>query len=271
MDIHDSFIRICIGIISLSLCSCDMWDVHPYDTNTDGPSGINATNIDIISRACADCDTLRIVFTGDTQGWLDDTEDLVADVNKRDSIDFLIHVGDLTNYGQTHEFEWQRDLLNHLNVPYVCLIGNHDCLGTGNDVFKWMYGDFNFSFIAGDIKFVCLNTNAMEYDYSNPIPDFDFMVRECTADSADFSRTIICMHARPGAEQFNNNVSEPFRHYCEQFPGLLFCVAGHEHSPKVIQPFPDGPLYYITANADRRSYYLFTITPEGYSYETIQY
>jgi len=34
--------------------------------------------------------------------------------------------------------------------------------------------------IAGDVKFVCLNTNALEYDYSEPVPDFTFMENELT-------------------------------------------------------------------------------------------
>jgi len=258
-------------IFTLIISSCDLWDAHPFDADVSEPSGINATNIELISNACAGHDTLHIAFTGDTQGWLDDTEDLVADVNSRDSIDFLIHLGDLTNYGETQEFVWQRKLLSRLHVPYVCLIGNHDCLGTGEEVYKWMYGDFNFSFIASDIKFVCLNTNAMEYDYSNPVPDFGFIEQEWIADSASFSRTVICMHARPGTEQFNNNVAVPFHDYCKRFPNLLFCTAGHEHVPQVVDPYHDGVLYYITANAARRSYYLFTITPQGYTYETIQY
>ena len=46
------------------------------------------------------------------------------------------------------------------DVPYVGLIGNHDCLGTGEETFRIVFGDPNFSFIAGRIKFVCLNTNA---------------------------------------------------------------------------------------------------------------
>ena len=51
--------------------------------------------------------------------------------------------------------------MNGLHVPYVALIGNHDCLGTGAETYKAVFGPTNFSFIAGDVKFVCLNTNAL--------------------------------------------------------------------------------------------------------------
>lgn len=70
--------------------------------------------------------------------------------------------------------------MNKLNVPYVTLIGNHDVLGNGKAVFEEIFGTDNFSFIAGKTKFVCLNTNALEYDYSHPVPDFNFLNSEMT-------------------------------------------------------------------------------------------
>ena len=41
-----------------------------------------------------------------------------------------------------------------------------------------IYGDPNFAFTAGNVRFICLNTNAMEYDYSEPVPDFNFIENE---------------------------------------------------------------------------------------------
>ena len=118
-----------------------------------------------------------------------------------------MHGGDLTDCGTTKEYIWQRDRLARLKVPYVALIGNHDFLGTGNETYSVMYGKMDFSFIAGRIKFVCLNTNATEYDYLAAVPNLDYMEEQHTADSALFDRSVVCMHARPYCEQFNNNVA----------------------------------------------------------------
>lgn len=49
-------------------------------------------------KACAEKDTIRFVFTGDTQRWYDETE-ISKHVNQLDSDDFVIHGGDLTNFG----------------------------------------------------------------------------------------------------------------------------------------------------------------------------
>ncbi len=102
----------------------------------------------------------------DSHQWLDDLKSEVNDINRRsDSLDFVIHCGDLTDFGATREFQLNRDHLQKLKIPFVALLGNHDCLGTGNQAYQKIFGDPDFSFIAGRVKFVCLNTNAIEFDY----------------------------------------------------------------------------------------------------------
>ena len=208
----------------------------------------------------------------DTHQWLDDLKKEVNDINRRkDSIDFVLHCGDVTDFGATQEFQWTRDRLQKLKMPFVVLLGNHDCLGTGNQTYEVVFGKPDFSFIAGRVKFVCLNTNAIEYDYSRPVPNFDFMEEQCKADSADFDRTVICMHAAPYSEQFNNNVAKVFNYYTHQFPGLMFCLYGHGHHTKQTDMYGDGTMYYEICNAPKHQYYIFTITPKGYRYEIIDY
>mgnify|MGYP003539849089 CR=1 FL=1 len=141
---------------------------------------------------------------------------------------------------------------------------------TGNEAYAKMYGNNDFSFVAGRTKIVCLNTNAIEYDYSEPIPDFDFMEREAIADTTVFDRTIVCMHAAPFSEQFNNNVVKPFNYYITQFPGLLFCMYGHGHHTEEHDFFGNGVIYYEVASASKREYRIFVITPKGYSNEVVR-
>ena len=159
----------------LFLSGCGMIDYHPYDVRISGETEVNAHNMERIESNCQGKTTIRFVTMGDSQRWYDETEDFVKAINQRNDIDFVIHGGDMSDFGLTKEFLWQRDIMNGLHVPYVALIGNHDCLGTGAETYKAVFGPTNFSFIAGNVKFVCLNTNALEYDYSEPVPDFTFM------------------------------------------------------------------------------------------------
>ena len=61
----------------------------------------------------------KFVTMGDSQRWYDETLDFVGEINKRDDIDFVIHGGDMSDFGVTDEFLWQRDIMNKLHVPYV--------------------------------------------------------------------------------------------------------------------------------------------------------
>jgi len=259
-------------LVTLLLSSCDdVFDTHPYDVNFKGESGINAKQMEIIENAFADRDTLRVAFISDTHGWYTDARAEVDDLNARTDVDFVIHCGDLTEAGMSKEFERTRDILSKLCYPYVALIGNHDFLGTGNQTYEAMYGDMDFSFIAGRIKFVCLNTNATEYDYIAAVPNLDFMEEEFTSDSTRFDRTVIVMHAPPYSDQFNNNVCKAFRRYLDFFPGLMCCVYGHNHNDNVEEIYGDGLIFYGIDCAEHRNYRIMTITPDGYEMEQIYY
>ena len=133
------------------LSGCGMIDYHPYDVRISGETEVNAHNIERIEANCQGKTTIRFVTMGDSQRWYDETEDFVKEINKRNDIDFVIHGGDMSDFGLTKEFLWQRDIMNGLNVPYVTLIGNHDCLGTGAETYKAVFGPTNFSFIAGSV------------------------------------------------------------------------------------------------------------------------
>ena len=129
----------------------------------------------------------------------------------------------------------------------------------------------NFSFIVSRIKFICLNTNATEYDYLAAVPDFDYMETEFTRDSTRFDRTVLIMHAPPYSDQFNNNVCKAFRRYLDFFPGLMCCIYGHNHKDKVEAFYNDDLLFYGIDCAQHRNYRIMTITPEGYEMEQIYY
>ena len=119
-----------LGACALLLTACDIIDYHPYDTRTSGPHHLNASNIQRIEELYAGRDSVRFVLISDTQRWYDETREAVKSINARGDIDFVLHCGDISDFGVTREFELQRDILCKLNVPFVVLLGNHDCLGT---------------------------------------------------------------------------------------------------------------------------------------------
>lgn len=213
--------------ITILFVGCDAFEYHPYDGRVRGETGINAKNIARIEQACAGKETIRYIWMGDTQGWYSDTERFVKAVNARNDIDFVIHGGDVADYGMTKEFLDMRDIMNKLIVPYVVVIGNHDCLGTGREVFQKVFGETNFSFLAGNVKFIGLETSVLGIDYSIPIPDFQFLENELNKVDASWKKTVVGIHAPPYDGEFNNNVAFVFHRFLQLFPSLQFCTYAH--------------------------------------------
>lgn len=257
-----------LGAMSLLSTGCQA-EYHPYNTRIDGECGINAKNTARIEQACADKRTIRFAVISDTQRWYDETRDAVRALNARDDLDFVLHTGDMADFGMTAEFERQRDILGGLDVPYVCIIGNHDCLGNGKIVFRKIFGDFDFAFTAGNVRFVCVNTNALEFDHSVTGPNFPFIEEELRHFPAEAEKTVFVMHTSPDSEQSDPGLGNIFQQHIKQFPALQFCVHGHGHHFTVNDIFGDGVLYYECDAISQRSYLLFTLNDEGYAYERI--
>lgn len=251
--------------LGLLVTSCELFEYNPYDTRYSNDTGINQTNISRIESLTGNSDTLRFVLMGDTQRYYDETKAFVNHVNQRTDIDFVIHGGDITDFGTTKEFEWVHDLMKRLTVPYVALIGNHDVLGHGKDVYREVYGPFNFSFVVKRTRFVCLNTNALEFDYATPVPDFGYM-RQFIGGAGDADQTIVVMHAPPYDDQFNNNSAPMFNAILEAYPNLRFCLHAHQHVLKQTDFFGNGIMYYGCDDLSGRNYLVFTVTRDRYSY-----
>lgn len=260
-----------ILFLPLLFYGCDMFDYHPYDGRLNGELDMNRKNIVKIEEKMSGKTSFKFAFVSDTQRWYDDTEGFVKNINGRNDIDFVVHGGDVTDFGVTKEFLWQRDILNKLNVPYVVVIGNHDFLANGQRIFQKVFGDNDFAFMAGNVKFVCINTNALELDYSHPVPDFQFIRGELDKTDKEHEKTIFLMHARPFSEQFNNNVADLFEDELLKFPSLQFCLSGHSHNLFIEDIFEDGLIYYGVPAINKRQYFIFTIKEEGYEYELVEF
>lgn len=288
--------------------SCDYYRYHPYEGRIEGATHLTKTNLKALDRLQLG-GKYRFAFISDTQRWYDETDEVVSDINRRGDIDFVIHGGDLTDFGVTDEFVWMRDCLSSLKMPWLTIIGNHDFLGHGEHIYKEIFGDYNYAFTVGHTRFEMLNTVALELDYSTPVPDFTFLEKEIHyLDNVNalypdsINRTICVMHSRPGDEQFNNNVLLPFERYLQLFPGMeqsnptsslsghgfmpnlnpktqsngkrlpSFCLNGHNHRIETLEPYDDGILFYGVCEIKDRSYYVITINEdESYEMEVVNF
>jgi len=277
-----------LTVITVVLSGCDNFESSPYAAKITGNRNTLATSLATLSQREPGL-SLRFAFITDTHDAIDEINAAIDIIRSRGNIDFIIHGGDMTDLGLPKEFMWCRDAMEKSELPFVTVIGNHDCLGNGEDSYEWIFGPKNYSFDVAGVHFVCLNTIALEYDYSEPVPDLNFILKDAESVAktnqehpGSITHTVIVMHSRPFDEQFNNNVATPFLYYLQQYPGMktedgddsytkAFCLCGHNHNFQVTDLYDAGLLFYQGDNIAKRSFMIFTIDEDGYEMEKVEF
>ena len=183
-----------ITIISFTSCK-DTFEYSPYAIDFDEEnSNVNQKSINrIVKNTKTENDTIRIIFTGDTHRAFDEFDNFVTKANSIDysnPIDFVIHQGDISDFGLPKLYLWGNSYLLKLNVAYLVVLGNHGLVGNGGDSYKKMFGEYNFSFIYGDIKFIFINTNGLESGFKGDVPDINWLDSQLKPNST-FKRAIV--------------------------------------------------------------------------------
>lgn len=307
-----------LPIVSLLLLSsCEMFHFHPYEEVIGCLSGLTELNKTKIENMSKMKDTLRIAFISDTQRYYDDTRSAINYINSLPGVDFMLHGGDLTDFGAADEYKWMYRELERINIPYLTVIGNHDFIGTGEKNYQTIYGAFNYSLNAGHLHLLCLNTASWKLESSLPVPDLGFIeddlasvnfINQNQPDS--LTHTIVMMHMSPGDSFFNNSQVSILQHYLSQFPGMGddsevftldlldqvsnnvsssgqlsledrdsllgthtrgFCLNGHNHSHRLSCSMGDKNLFFQVPDVHSRQLYIFTIHPQGYYYESVDF
>lgn len=277
-----------LTVITVVLSGCDNFESSPYAAKITGNRNTLASSLATLSQREPGL-PLRFAFITDTHDAIDEINTAIDIIRSRGNIDFIIHGGDMTDLGLPKEFMWCRDAMEKSELPFVTVIGNHDCLGNGEDSYEWIFGPKNYSFDVAGVHFVCLNTIALEYDYSEPVPDLNFILKDAESVAktnkehpGSITHTVIVMHSRPFDEQFNNNVAAPFLYYLQQYPGMktedgddsytkAFCLCGHNHNFQVTDLYDAGLLFYQGDNIAKRSFMIFTIDEDGYEMEKVEF
>jgi 3',5'-cyclic-AMP phosphodiesterase len=243
-------------IVLLLAAACDSFEYSPNQLfNSSAPRNLNKANLDKLATSSLNDDTVTIAFVGDSQRFYDEVEDFVNRVNEIESVDFVLLAGDITDFGLLNEYEWIYESLRKLRTPFLGVIGNHDVIANGEEVFTRMFGPLNYTFVYDSIKFVVHNTNSREY-VSNAIPDIDWLRSELTAEGADPVEYFVAVsHVPPTNVDFNRDLVEPYSQLFASTPGFLVSLHAHIHEHTDEYPFNDG-VRYITSFAFNQRHFL---------------
>lgn len=257
----------------LLLTSCDYFDFSPYQVNLkEEQRNLNKKNLDrIAALKLQPQDTLRFALISDNQRFYDELEDVVKAINNYSNqekpINFTINCGDLTDFGLQEEYIWQSDRIQKLKMPYLAVIGNHDCVANGVKIYEAMYGPMDFSFEVAGNKFIALNTNGLEFDY--PVPDMDYL-RAAINGSSEFQNTFVLSHVPPFDRDFNSDLTSEYAHIMHSNQ-VAYSIHGHQHSFRFGQPFNDGQNYLVVDTIQNRNFIVVTVIGKQVSFERIKF
>ncbi|UPL49013.1 metallophosphoesterase family protein [Hymenobacter sublimis] len=244
---------------ALLLGGCELLEFSPNDhRSSDEQQDLTAKNLARLAQTPLPAgDTLRFVFTGDSQRFYDEAEDLVKSVNQQAGIQFMLIAGDISDFGFGREMRWVDDHLRKLKIPYLTVIGNHDSVGNGRKAYEKIFGPLNYSFIYADTKFILTDTNGREYNFDGKIPNMPWVNQELRDTST--RRHVIISHIPPQDEDFDPAVREAYVTALRNDPRLAFEMNGHRHDFSIGEPFNDGVTYINSYGFEKRQYLIVTV------------
>jgi alkaline phosphatase len=96
----------------------------------------------------------------------------VQDINAYDPpVDFVVHLGDITDYGRPAEFAAARSILDSLCCPLYSVIGNHEVFDEKSKDGWRLFAEMdstNYAFDYGGFHFIVVDCTPEQYD-SQPI------------------------------------------------------------------------------------------------------
>ncbi len=258
-------------LLTLSLSSCEnLFEYNPNEVLVKkSERDLNQKSITKI-KALPVKDTLRFIVMGDTQRWYDESVDFVNSANKQKDISFVIHCGDMSDFGISKELKWVNEIMQKLNYPYVAVVGNHDTVANGPLAFTRMYGDLDFSFEVGDNKFIMINTNSREYQFDGSTPNLTWL-RNQLHDNPENKNAIVIGHVPPFDADFDPNLQEQYAQILAEDPNVKYTLYGHQHAFKEGEFYNDGVQYHLTTSMNKKGYLVVSTWKGGYKVDKIEF
>ncbi|MDA3904813.1 MAG: metallophosphoesterase [Bacteroidales bacterium] len=259
--------------IFINVACESMFDYSSYVIDFEGKDkDVHQTNIDRLLRKDGN-DTIRIAFTGDSHRFYDELEDFVNAVNslnENNPIDFVVHVGDISDFGLPQQYLWGNSYLLNLDYPYFVVLGNHDLVGNGGMAYNEMFGEFNFSFIYQNIKFVFVNTNSREFNFNGNVPNINWLNVQLQPGD-DFENAIVIFHVPPMDGDCDPRLEEDFHSAIAKYDNVIFTIHGHSHNHEIYTPYVDSIPYINVYGVQYEKFNIINIIDDTFEIETCNF
>jgi len=249
--------RAVIGTAAMLVAACLEYSPHVLPSE-ERHRDVNSKSIARL-MAAPPPERLRFALVGDTQTGFDEAERAVEALSRRGDLAFVVQLGDFTELGLSPEYERMNEIFRRLPVPYFVIIGNHDHLGNGEDLYESMFGPQDFAFTWARTRFVFLDTCSIEEAYDGTVPDLATLAVNL-APSPDHDRAFVFAHVEPESSDFDPRLRDGFRALLRD-GGVLASFHAHEHrfESYVLEGIP----YFIATHVNDREYLLVSEGDDG--------
>jgi len=270
-------------IISIFLFTdCNIFEYSPYETDINvfstNSTGKNLSKISEISTA--DTDSFTFALITDTHSDYDEFIDAVKSINRNPEILFVIHAGDMTDYGLQEEYKWANEIISKLNKPYLTVIGNHDCLSNGKQIYGKLFGSTLYTCVLNEndharrYKFIFINDNSLEYDNVERGREIvkEWLIKELS-DTTLYRGLFVVAHVPPFDDHYFTDETEIEYSEIMRDYNVTLSIHGHEHRYIFSEYYDDGVRYLEGDNIRDRNYCIITVynSPRSESIITINF
>lgn len=252
------------GFFLLSLISCsEQFSYSPYDSGVNTNHHNHSEVMMISNTALSESDTFKFALLSDIHDNYDDLSDAIKRLNKHRDLSFIACCGDITNSGLAQQFEWYVDVINRSQHPFISIIGNHDYRSNGSRVYRKVFGPSDFSFEAGNYKFVVFDNVVWEND--NRSPKYDWL-----ADQLSDSKLpkVVLTHIPPWDNQMTGINNLVFRDVVNP-ENTILCCHGHTHISA--DTCYNGIHTIVTEAINDREYYVISLVGNQSSFKRFRY
>ncbi len=255
-------IKILFSTLLILLLTACQYEISPWSTDVDCPSSVSvSSNLDKLAAIEIQQGSItdyKVALLSDPQMYPGAFEDVIKRINNRDDVAFILLSGDLSESGLKAEIEWTCQSMKKSAKPIFAVVGNHDALGFGQQMWQQVFGPYDYSFTYQDSKFVAYNDN--KYEFEN-VPDRNWLASEAmVADGETRLNTIAVSHIAPWTEDLQ--LSEDLKQY-----GYDLTVHGHEHDFNFWQLAGVELPHYITSFTKFDEYGILTVSGTNLSLE----
>jgi predicted MPP superfamily phosphohydrolase len=200
-------------------------------------------------------DSFNFLVITDSQRSYNDLDEFVQKANSYSNISFVVLNGDITDFGLQTEYVWIAERMKKLSSPFLAVIGNHDMLGNGREIYKQMFGAENFSFSYSGYRFVLLNSNSREAKPGEALPDTTWLRKELMA-SPPSEKIFVFAHIPPFGGDFSRTIEPVYAALLTNNGRVLYSIHGHE-GISYLSLYYGAPVYYLGINSLNKRNYAF--------------